>query len=121
KKTVVCDILVQGMNRKANALQSVLGFFPQSSHTPQKVIETLLCIGISVSVETINAAVRSLSAESQSQIQVLGRSLLACYAYDNFDIDLKSHVPTVEKSNDSLKHLTSGLLFPLEHGVGDHG
>ncbi|KIK72316.1 hypothetical protein PAXRUDRAFT_111408, partial [Paxillus rubicundulus Ve08.2h10] len=44
-------------------------------------------------------------------------SLLASYAYNNFDVDLKSQVLTVEKSNDSLKHLTSGLLFPLVHGV----
>ncbi|KIM63644.1 hypothetical protein SCLCIDRAFT_38320, partial [Scleroderma citrinum Foug A] len=44
-------------------------------------------------------------------------SHLACYAYDNFDVDLKSHVPLAEKSTDSLKHLTSGLLFPLKHGV----
>lgn len=108
---------MQGTNQKANALQSVLGFFLQSSHTPQKVIETLSRIGISVSVETIAAAVHSLSAESQSQIQELGKSRLACYAYDNFDVDLKSHVPLAEKSTDSLKHLTSGLLFPLEHGV----
>ncbi|KAI6097402.1 hypothetical protein EV401DRAFT_1814663, partial [Pisolithus croceorrhizus] len=47
----------------------------------------------------------------------LGQSLLASYTYDNFDVDLKSYVPTAEKSNDSLKHLTSGLLFLLTHGV----
>ena len=55
--------------------------------------------------------------ESEHTLQTLGRSLIASYAYDNFDVDLKSQVPTVEKSNDSLKHLTSGLLFPLVHGV----
>ncbi|KAG6380522.1 hypothetical protein JVT61DRAFT_8686 [Boletus reticuloceps] len=44
-------------------------------------------------------------------------TLLALYAYNNFDVDLKSHVPTAEKSNNSLKHLTSGLLFPLSHGI----
>ncbi|KAI6037302.1 hypothetical protein BKA83DRAFT_4042727, partial [Pisolithus microcarpus] len=47
----------------------------------------------------------------------LGQSLLASYAYNNFDVDLKTLALTVEKSNDSLKHLTSGLLFPLVHGV----
>ncbi|KIK90616.1 hypothetical protein PAXRUDRAFT_85531, partial [Paxillus rubicundulus Ve08.2h10] len=44
-------------------------------------------------------------------------SLLASYVYDNFDVNLKSQVSTVEKSNDSLKHLISGLLFPMVHGV----
>ncbi|KAI9570889.1 hypothetical protein HD554DRAFT_2017773, partial [Boletus coccyginus] len=47
----------------------------------------------------------------------LSQSLLASYAYDNFDIDLKTQMLIVKKSNDSLKHLTSGLLFPLIHGV----
>ncbi|KIK26862.1 hypothetical protein PISMIDRAFT_75720, partial [Pisolithus microcarpus 441] len=44
-------------------------------------------------------------------------SLLASYTYDNFDVDLKTHPLTVERSNDSLKHLTSALLLPLVHGV----
>ncbi|KAG2353347.1 hypothetical protein BDR07DRAFT_1309769, partial [Suillus spraguei] len=49
--------------------------------------------------------------------QTIGKSLLASYAYDNFDVDLKSQVPQSEKSNETLKHLTSSFLFPLEHGV----
>lgn len=89
----------------------------QSAHTPQKVVDTLARLGISISTDSINAAVRSLSAESQISLRNLGRSLLASYAYDNFDVDLKTQTPMVEKSNDSLKHLTSGLLFPLVHGV----
>ena len=39
------------------------------------------------------------------------------YAYDNFDIHLKALTPTIEANTDPLKHLTSGLLFPLQHGV----
>jgi len=95
----------------------MLGIFFQSAHTLQKVIETLARIGISISTETINAAIRSLSIESAHKLRTLGQSLLAAYAYDNFDVNLKSHVPTAEKTNDSLKHLTSGLLFPLVHGA----
>ncbi|KAI6160007.1 hypothetical protein EDD17DRAFT_1778675 [Pisolithus thermaeus] len=110
-------ILMNGWNQKSNALQSLLGLFLQSAHTPYKVIDTLAHLGISVSADTINMAVQSLSKESHNSLQRLGRSLLASYAYDNFDVDLKTHTPTVEKSNDSLKHLTSGLLFLLVHGV----
>ncbi|KAF9230223.1 hypothetical protein BU15DRAFT_83896 [Melanogaster broomeanus] len=117
KKTIIIGMLMQSSNQKANALQSILGIFLQSAHTPQKVVDTLARIGISISTETINRAIRSLSAESQQNLRALGQSLLASYAYDNFDVDLKSHVPTAEKSNDSLKHLTSGLLFPLVHGI----
>ncbi|KAG2031178.1 hypothetical protein BDR03DRAFT_827070, partial [Suillus americanus] len=50
-------------------------------------------------------------------LQYLGQTLLVVYAYDNFDINLKSTIPTAEKSTNTLKHLTSGLLFPLQHGV----
>jgi len=74
-------------------------------------------MGISVSADAIHTAVRSLSAESHRAIQQLGRTLLAGYAYDNFDVDLKSTNHTVEHSTETLKHLTSGLLFPLMHGV----
>ncbi|KAI6108692.1 hypothetical protein EDD16DRAFT_1738317 [Pisolithus croceorrhizus] len=117
KKVVVMSILMQSMNQKANALQSIIGIFLQSAHTLQKVIDTLAHIGILILTEMINGAIRSLSAESQNHLQTLGQSLLTSYAYDNFDVDLKSHLPTVEKSHNSLKHLTSGLLFPLGHGV----
>ncbi|KAI6117851.1 hypothetical protein EDD16DRAFT_1692910 [Pisolithus croceorrhizus] len=110
-------ILMHGSNQKANVLQSLLGLFLQSVHTPYKVIDTLAHLGITISADTINMAIQALSAESQNSLRRLGQSLLASYAYDNFDVDLKSYVPTAEKSNDSLKHLTSGLLFPLAHGV----
>lgn len=108
---------MQSTNQKANALQSILGIFLQSVHAPQKVIDTLARLGVSISSDSINLAIRSLSAESQTSLRLLGQSLLASYAYDNFDVDLKSEVPLAEKSNESLKHLTSGLLFPLSHGV----
>ncbi|KAG1846521.1 hypothetical protein C8R48DRAFT_616294, partial [Suillus tomentosus] len=100
-----------------NALQSIFGIFLQSMHTPQRVIETLSRMGVSISVHAINAAITSLSAESRHAIQALGQTLLAAYAYDNFDVDLKKTVHTVGESEDMLIHLTSGLLFPLQHGV----
>ncbi|KAF8121569.1 hypothetical protein EV363DRAFT_1457439 [Boletus edulis] len=117
KKTLISGIIVHGMNQKANLLQSLLGFFMQSTHTPYKVIDTFARIGVSISTDAINLAVRSLSVESENTLKAIGRSFLASYAYDNFDVDLKSDIASVEKSNDSLKHLTSGLLFPMVHGV----
>ncbi|KAG1768805.1 hypothetical protein EDD22DRAFT_999735 [Suillus occidentalis] len=117
KKVVILSIMMQSTNRKSNALQSILGIFLQSMHMPQHVVDTLARIGISISTDSIHSAIKSLSVESQNTMRDLGRSLLASYAYDNFDVDLKTHVPSAEKSNESLKHLTSGLMFPLQHGV----
>ncbi|KAG1883648.1 hypothetical protein F4604DRAFT_1920156 [Suillus subluteus] len=88
-----------------------------SAHAPQKVIETLSQMGICVSIDSINTAVLSLSKEAHHGIAALGWTLLTSYAYDNFDVDLKSTVHTVDKSEDTLKHLTAGLLFPLQHGI----
>lgn len=95
----------------------MLGIFLQSAHAPQKVIETLAHMGLSVSLSSINAAILSLSQQSSHTIRALGRTMLAGYAYDNFDVDMKTSDQRVEKSNDTLQHLTSGLLFPLQHGI----
>ncbi|KAG2078758.1 hypothetical protein BDR04DRAFT_1124430 [Suillus decipiens] len=117
KHIVILSILMQNTNQRLNTLQSILRIFLQSMHTPQKVIDMLSHIGISISTDSIHAAVCSMSAESQNTLHTIGKSLLALYAYDNFNVDLKSQVPQAEKSNEILKHLTSSLLFMLEHGV----
>ncbi|KAI6006428.1 hypothetical protein EDC04DRAFT_2611449 [Pisolithus marmoratus] len=111
------SILVQNTNQKANYLQCMLGIFLQSAHTPQKVVETLTQMGLSISVTLINAAILLLSKESNHTIKSLGHMMLMAYAYDNFDVDLKTSDQQVKKSNDTLKHLTSSLLFPLQHGT----
>ncbi|KAG2140009.1 hypothetical protein BD769DRAFT_1288794, partial [Suillus cothurnatus] len=117
KKVIIFSIIMQTANQKSNVFQSIFGIFLQSTHTPQKVIETLLWMGICVSVDSINTAVMSLSKEAHRGISTLGQMLLASYAYNNFDVDLKSTVHTADKSEDMLKHLTTGLLFPLQHGI----
>jgi uncharacterized protein DUF6589 len=108
---------MQSSNLKTNALESIIGIFLHSCGTPEKVIETLAHLRISISLNAIHNAITSLSVESANAIRKLGQSLLAVYAYDNFDVDLKSAIPTTEKFLDTLKHLTSALLFPLQHGV----
>ncbi|KAG0704806.1 hypothetical protein DFH29DRAFT_783663, partial [Suillus ampliporus] len=117
KKVMIFSIIMQTVNQKSKSFQSIFSIFLQSAHAPQKVIDTLSRMGICVSVDSINAAVVSLSKEAHCGISALGRTLLASYAYDNFEVDLKSTIHTVDKSEDTLKHLTAGLLFPLQHGV----
>jgi len=72
-------------------------------------------MGVSVSVNAIFTATHSLSAQTHCTLCSLGQSLLTAYAYDNFDVDLKYHEHKIENLNESLKHLTSGLMFPLQH------
>ncbi|KAI6094040.1 hypothetical protein EV401DRAFT_1805192, partial [Pisolithus croceorrhizus] len=60
KKTIITSILMHGSNQKANTLQSLLGLFLQSVHTPYKVIDTLTHLGITISADTINMAIQAL-------------------------------------------------------------
>jgi hypothetical protein len=110
-------MMMQSTNKKCNALESVFGIFLHASNTPSKVIEALAHMGISISIDVIGDAVHSLSGETYHTIRNMGQTLLAGYAYDNFDIDFPGLVPTVEKSIDTLTHMTSGGLILLEHGV----
>ncbi|KAL4066171.1 hypothetical protein J3A83DRAFT_4360406 [Scleroderma citrinum] len=117
RRIIIFSILMNSTNQKANAVPSMLGFFFQSMHMPQMIIKMLAHIGISILNDSITASTQALSVKSQSKLQELRQSLLAAYAYDNFDVNLKSYVSVVEKTSTSLKHLTSGLLFPLSHGA----
>ncbi|KAJ6567851.1 hypothetical protein B0H10DRAFT_2200069 [Mycena sp. CBHHK59/15] len=117
KKVVMISMMMQSTNKNCNALESVFGIFLHASNTPSKVIETLAHMGISISVDAIDDAVHSLSRETYHTLRAMGQTLLVGYAYDNFDISFPGLVPTVEKSTDTLTHMTSGGFIFLEHGV----
>jgi hypothetical protein len=74
-------------------------------------------MGLSVSMDSIHSAVASLSQKSFRTLRNMGQTLLVGYAYDNFDIDFKTNVPSIEKSGDTLTHLTSGTIIHLDHGI----
>jgi hypothetical protein len=84
------------------------------------VREFLAHAGLSVSTTSINNTITNLSKEAGSKVRELGKSFLTSYAYDNLDIDLKHSVPTLEKPEETLIHLTSGTMLPLhEVNPGD--
>ncbi|KAJ7081388.1 hypothetical protein B0H15DRAFT_786424, partial [Mycena belliarum] len=117
KTAVMISIMMQSRNPKCNALESVFGIFLHSTNTPEKVIQALAHMGISISQTAIHRAIHSLSAETVETLRDMGQTLLVGYAYDNFDINFPTLVPTIEKAADPLTHLTSGALICLEHGV----
>ncbi|KAJ7212805.1 hypothetical protein C8J57DRAFT_982743, partial [Mycena rebaudengoi] len=116
KTAVIISIMMQSRNSKCNALESVFGIFLHSTNTPEKVIQALSHMGISISQTAILRAIHSLSTETVETLRDLGQTLLVSYAYDNFDINFPTLVPTVEKAADPLTHLTSGVVICLEHG-----
>ncbi|KAF8986464.1 hypothetical protein BDQ17DRAFT_1259653, partial [Cyathus striatus] len=117
KKVTILSIIMQSSNQKTNALENIIGIFLHVCKTPEKVIEALVRLGISVSLNMIHAAITSLSMESADTLHKMGQTHLVAYAYDNLDVDLKTSVPTIEKSTTTLKHLTSALIFPCQHSV----
>ncbi|KAG2142787.1 uncharacterized protein EDB93DRAFT_1088721, partial [Suillus bovinus] len=92
-KVVIVLLLKKSTNQKANSLSSIFGILLQSTHAPEKVIEMMVKMGLSISIDAIHDTVHSLSAESSHTLQNLGQTLLAAYAYDNFDINLKTTIP----------------------------
>jgi len=91
----------------------MLGLFCHSTNTPELVIETLAHAGLSISMTSIHNMVNSLLIKSADHIRSLACTLTASFAYDNFNMEFKSHTPTVKKHGDSLKHATSAIIFPL--------
>ncbi|KAF8220285.1 hypothetical protein L208DRAFT_1334806, partial [Tricholoma matsutake] len=49
KKVVMISIMMQRCNAKCNAFESVFGIFLHSTNTPEKVIQALAHMGISIS------------------------------------------------------------------------
>ncbi|KIL59611.1 hypothetical protein M378DRAFT_14729 [Amanita muscaria Koide BX008] len=117
KKTVIVSMLMQGANRKANTFASIFGIFLHSCRTPQRVIIALQRMGLCIGRTTIHSAINSLLINTSEKLLELGKTGCIALAYDNFDVDLKTSTPVVEKTGDSLRHLTSGLMFVLQHGV----
>ena len=104
-------------NCRCNALQSLVGIFLHSCEAPETVCKFLACIGLSISVLTINEAVNYLSQEAAVEIEKEGQTLLTLYAYDNLDINLKHTMPKIEQSGDTLVHLTTATMLPLRGGI----
>ncbi|KII90676.1 hypothetical protein PLICRDRAFT_174059 [Plicaturopsis crispa FD-325 SS-3] len=117
RTVVVLNIMMNTTNQKCNAFQSMVGVFCHSCNTPERVIEALARMGVCISGNTIHNAITSLSNETRRTLAAMGRTLRVGYIYDNFDINFKRSMATVENSSDTLTHMTSGTLIVLEHGV----
>ena len=111
------SIIMFSTNQKCNSLATAMGLFFHSTNTPELVIEVFAHAGLSVSTTTIHNMINSMSNVANEEVRKLAKTKLFALAYDNFDMDFKSWSSTIEKPGDTLKHATSALIFPLEHGV----
>ncbi len=114
KKLSCISSIVHANNQKCNMLQVIIGIFLHTCNAPEQVVDLFFHLGLCCAQQTILAALDSLSKESIEHITRIGQTLLVGYAYDNFDMSDKSKTPTIEQSNNCLRHLTSGTLLPLQ-------
>ncbi|KAI9465647.1 hypothetical protein BJY52DRAFT_1113138, partial [Lactarius psammicola] len=117
-KTVVCaSIILKSTNKNCNYLQSILGIFVHSANVPQHVTEVLAYAGLSISIKSIQRAVKSMSKDSAHRIKESLCSLKVAIAYDNFDINFKTSELTLTYQS-SFVSATSAMAIPLV-GVED--
>ena len=77
---------------------------------PELLIEMLMHTGLSISLTAIHDMINSLSHKAHKKLKRMSESLLASFVYDNFDMDFKSWMPTVEKPGSTMTHATSGPI-----------
>ncbi|KAH9023951.1 hypothetical protein EDB85DRAFT_1894530 [Lactarius pseudohatsudake] len=91
---------------------SIMGIFVHSANVPQRVIEVLAHAGLSISIKSIQRAVKSMSNDSACRIKESLRTLKVAIAYDNFDINFKTSEPTLTHQS-SFVSTTSATAIPL--------
>ena len=84
---------------------------------PELLIKMLGHASLSISLTAIHDMIDSLSQKAHEKLKCMSKSLLASFVYDNFDMDFRSWMPTVEKPGSMMTHTTSAFAFPLAHGV----
>ncbi|KAH8987070.1 hypothetical protein EDB86DRAFT_2832403 [Lactarius hatsudake] len=89
-----------------------MGIFMHSANVPQCVIEVLAHAGLSISIKSIQRAVKSMSNDSAHRIKDSLRTLKVAIAYDNFNINFKTSEPTLTHQS-SFVSATSATAIPL--------
>ena len=107
--------LAQANNMRCNLLGTIMGIFLHTCNTPDRVIDVIWRSNSSISAKSINNAIDSLSNAAEVELKKAGRAFKYSYVVDNFDVQLKHKVTTVEQSTDTLFHLTSATLIELVH------
>ncbi|KIP02701.1 hypothetical protein PHLGIDRAFT_41918, partial [Phlebiopsis gigantea 11061_1 CR5-6] len=100
-----------------NALQATMGMFLHSCNAPEKIINVLARVGLSIGASSIHRGNKSLSKESASLIRQLAQEHPFCIGYDNLDFKFNTSAATIDSPGEGLVHFTTASMFLLEHGV----
>ncbi|KAI9440796.1 hypothetical protein H4582DRAFT_1811673, partial [Lactarius indigo] len=112
-KCIICiSIVLQSTNKNCNHLQSILGIFVHLANVPQHVAEVLAHAGLTISIKSIQQAVRSMSIDSACKMKTGLCSLKMAITYDNFDINFETLEPMLAHQS-SFVSTMSAIAVPL--------
>lgn len=101
-----------------NQLQTLVGLFAHSTHTPEKVIDLLAHAGLSIAPSSINNMVKSMSQHALEHLkdpfltEPDGEQEPVSFGFDNLDIKFPTDNPTIDYHG-HLAHITTGILLPV--------
>lgn len=112
------SILMQSINAQCNRLQTLVGLFAHSTHTPEKVVELLAHAGLSIAPSSINNMVQAMSADAVESLKNSPEPKPKAFGYDNLDVSFKTDNPTIDYHG-HLAHITTGTVIPVQGATFD--
>ncbi|KAI0739876.1 hypothetical protein C8Q80DRAFT_1274908 [Daedaleopsis nitida] len=108
----VISMLLFGRNRATDAFQLVMGLFLSSAGASRRVIDTLNHMGLSVSYQTVQRSLATLSERIRQQareyIEHSGR--LTFVVYDNINFTLRKYSQRIDSMTEQLNATTLALV-----------
>ncbi|EAU87680.2 hypothetical protein CC1G_08716 [Coprinopsis cinerea okayama7 len=99
-RQVFCiSALMNTINNRCNALQSVNGVYLHAASAPDRVHELFSKVGLSISIQSTNNAIQYMSKTTIKKAKALGLSFLSSYAFDNLDIGQAKGTPTIDSTS----------------------
>ncbi|KAI1791172.1 hypothetical protein LXA43DRAFT_1142675 [Ganoderma leucocontextum] len=109
---VVISILLHARNRATDVFQLVMGIFLSSTGASRRVMSTFNHMGISVSYDTVQKALQTLtdSATLRAQDFVRNSQRLGALVYDNINFTLRKASQRLDNMTEQLNATTSAVF-----------
>lgn len=117
--TAALCVATYGRSQRANALQGIVGYYLSACDAGKRVIETLHCMGFSVTYESVLKALKSNALAVRKMLRERARIRPFFVSFDNmvFYQRVKTHLMG---NRQHQRHYTAGYIAFLE-GAQDEG
>jgi hypothetical protein len=80
------SVLLYARSQKINLIPGVLGYFLHCFRTPKRVIESLHCLGVCVSYDSVTSGMKSVAEDTAAELRKLAADFPPLFAYvDNLN------------------------------------